>query len=146
MKYLALLLLISCEASGQKKFVRPKPLKDSTWIEQQADTLFGTVQYSVGNGKVVGDGILVTTKFVHHSQYIYTEKDQRRIDSFLRAQPFFAFDGGYSMSDENRTRAYIKTDKGYRYVIEQFTFTPVKQSNSYVFDLLNKILSLIPPK
>jgi hypothetical protein len=128
------LLCFTVPAQGQNKkdkpFQWPKPIKDSTWVDAQSDTLHGTIEYSVGQGKVIGDGILVTTKFWHRHKTIYRPKDQQKIDSFYYAERqkngiVVMRDGSaYSSSDESRTTAYIKTSKGWEFVISKFVFKP----------------------
>lgn len=138
MKLLTLLFLLSCgQVVAQKKspvkkkeVQRPKPIGDSSWTEIQSDTLYGTIEYTFGGGKVTGDGMLVKDKFTHWGKPIYSKKDQAIIDSFradttsLLRFNFFVTESGYSLSSEDQKRAYIKTDKGWKCVQEQFTFKP----------------------
>jgi hypothetical protein len=136
---LTALLLVAClVGKGQgKPFKWPKPIRDSTYTKIDSDTLYGTIEYAMGPGRVVGHGMIVTRKFTHYTRKIYTAKDQAKIDAYRKTQFMWVGDGGYSLSSEDQEFAYIKIQDGWQPVIKRYTFYPYSKEG--ILDSLLKL-------
>jgi hypothetical protein len=133
-------IIVSLSLAGysqtKKKWVHPKPIRDSSWYNIDCDTLYGTIEIAIGQGVLKSEGIVTSCRQYEMTKNIYSVKDQAAIDSFYADQmdkfnkglssgvSFFAGGSGFSIGPPMRS-AYIKTKDGYKRVEGEFVFKPL---------------------
>lgn len=138
MKYLTLITILfftCCSGCSQnqkkvttpakeKHFVWPKELKDSIWQQVTCDTTFGTLEITAGNGKIIAKGYVTCCLSFEYHKHIYSNKDQKTIDSMQKADSIWVMNGGGFAIGPCYSTAFIKTSTGYKRVDQPFILKP----------------------
>lgn len=93
--------------------------RDSMWVSMTCDTIFGKIQYNVGQGIVKGDGIVV---------HCIQRENHKRVPPIpidtLRTGSYWLSTGEMSLGWPEPAYAMIKTTKGYVRISEKYIFIP----------------------
>jgi hypothetical protein len=116
---LVIILALLSSLSGHAQHIKQH---DSTWLEVKEDTLFGVIQYPVGQGVVKGPGIIVETETTEWHKLVPEIKPV--IDTTHGWTHVFFANSSWGDTAPATKIPYIKTSAGYKYIQGEFTFTP----------------------